>query len=126
VVSVKIACLGLWCIGKIFCMDLENQQNYYEDCYLFTSEFWPRRHPRALRAPFFMGSLTWQTGYSASHPPPNAASLFLPAKLMIFRENPAKNPSMGPSASFHWTTEVLKYNVPHPARRSFAVWEKLR
>ncbi len=42
--------------------------------------------------PPFLGYLTRKTGPPA---PPTAASLILPAKLMIYREKPAKNPSLG-------------------------------
>jgi hypothetical protein len=49
---------------------------------------------------------------------PIAAWLFLPSNLMISRENPAKNPSMGPVVSFHWTNKAKKI------LRKFTVWEK--
>ncbi len=56
--------------------------------YCITSGFWPRVRTRALPAPVFLGSLTWQTGRSAPPPPPTptiAASLLLiyPPKLSL-------------------------------------------
>ena len=42
----------------------ENLHNdFYK--YTYTSGFWPRVCARALRAPVFLGSVTWKTGHCA-------------------------------------------------------------
>ncbi len=46
-------------------------------------------------SPVFLGYLTRKTVRCAPTAPPIALSQIFPAKLMIFIENPAKNPSLG-------------------------------
>jgi hypothetical protein len=73
------------------------QSSYFQVwCFLYfsfyTRRFRPRVRARALRAPLFLGLLKRKMERCAPPTPPIAASLILPAILIIYGENPAKNP----------------------------------
>ncbi len=59
--------------------------------FLHTSGFWPRVRARALRAPAFLGSVTWQTGRctppyrSFGAPPPPQKKTISRNKMLPFR-----------------------------------------
>jgi hypothetical protein len=53
--------------------------------------FWPCVRARSMHAAVFLDSLTQKMGAARLHPLTNAASLIFLAKLMIYRDNPAKN-----------------------------------
>ncbi len=72
---------------------------------------------RALRAPVFLGLLTWKTGRCAPSPPLVAASLFLIQPPKIYVKYIELGPPTSRVFSFHWTTEAMKEEVPCPPPR---------
>ncbi len=74
---------------------------------LVTSESWSRLRARALRAPVFLGPLTCIGGRCA--PPAPTTSLLLPLKIiLIYRENPPKNPSLGKNPPMCTTFHIVQ------------------
>jgi hypothetical protein len=65
--------------------------------------------PRALRAPVFLGSLARYTGRCAPPTQPITTLLILLAKLMIYRENPAKNTNLGKKSAkvYHFSSSSI-------------------
>ncbi len=68
--------------------------------YVKTSGFWPRVRARVLRAPVFLGSLTWQTGRCA---PPRPSQLHC---FLFTLQNFPLGPNSGPlgKAAPCWAT----------------------
>ncbi len=83
----------LWNPGLAYSMPANYRLSYAAPYLSYATPFWSTQHPKwAMLHP------KWATMHPKFHnvpAPPIAKSLFLPAKLIIYRENPAKSPSFG-------------------------------